>query len=119
MVNDHYTESLRMGRQFLSWAILIECLSLVELLPITASKELNIFLTIVYTVELGLIAYGIYKVGQYYQFSLAKKLLYTAISATPFIGILIVMLMEKKSSKSLRQEGYQVNFFGASRLTVS
>ena len=115
MINDHYTEALRTGRKFLAWAIILEFFSLVELLPFPLGSEVAFLLKAIYITELCFIGYGIYKISQYYQYSHTRRVLYALGSAAPFIGLFLLVAIEKKSSKSLQQEGYKVTFLGASR----
>ncbi|GAB1263829.1 hypothetical protein [Aurantivibrio infirmus] len=115
--NDNFEFSERMekmagGQKLVIYAVLLYF--------IAASLRLVIgpFAFILLFISLIISLIGLYKVLSARQNHIAVKIILFALLFIPLINILVLLSINSRATKSLREAGYKVGFMGASKQTA-
>jgi hypothetical protein len=116
---DERVEKVRTGQRLVIWAILLY-FGLSALSVIAGSSQSTLFLAVFGLLTLvGVVAMfvmslvGIFRIWSGLQTSLAARVLMLFLLLIPLIGLLMLISINGRATKFLRQHGYRVGLLGA------
>ena len=105
--NETRLNLLSVGQKMMIYGILIELssLALINFLPY--------LIGVIFAIALMVSIAGLILVFYILEFHVAFKILYVFLLFIPIVNLLVILLINSKANKMLKEAGYTIGFFGA------